>query len=244
MKLLIVDDEPLAQRRMQRMLASIDGMEVVGVAGDGDEARTQVEALQPDVVLLDIDMPECDGLTLAATAELPAVIFVTAHREHALEAFELDAVDYLLKPVSKERLVQALSRVATRQGAANPSDVVTAVRDAVAEERRAPRLTARAGDTMHVFDARAVARLHARDKVTMFWVEGTEYVLDESLAELERRLAAWDFLRVHRSELINLDAVVSVRFGAGESSVTLRDGAQAPVSRRMLAELKKRLRGS
>ncbi len=244
MKALIVDDEPLALRRLQRMLDGLDDVDVVGTAGDGEEARVQVEALQPDVVLLDIDMPECDGLTLAATATLPAVIFITAHREHALEAFELDAVDYLLKPVSEERLIRALGRVAARRGSTAPTDVLSAVRDAVAEERRPPRLTARAGDTMHVFDARSVARLHARDKVTMFWVEGTEYVLDESLAELERRLAAWDFLRVHRSELINLDAVVSVRFGAGESSVTLRDGTQAPVSRRMLVELKKRLRGS
>jgi DNA-binding LytR/AlgR family response regulator len=237
MKILVVDDEAIARRRLERMLAGMPGVELVGTASDGIEAREAVERLQPDVVLLDIDMPECDGLTLAATTPLPAVIFVTAHREHALEAFEVDAVDYLLKPVTRPRLVQALEKVRGRS--AEP--VAEAVREVLTDQRRPPRLSARSGDTLHVFDAREIQRLHARDKVTLFWVEGSEYVLDDSLTELERRLEAWDFLRVHRAELINLGAVVSVHLGSGESSLTLRDGSQVPVSRRALAGLKKRL---
>ncbi len=240
MKVLIVDDEPIARRRLERMLSGMPELVVVGTAGDGIEARGEVERLEPDVVLLDIDMPECDGLTLAATTPLPAVIFVTAHREHALEAFELDAVDYLLKPVTRTRLVQALEKARGRS--AEP--VAEVVREVLVDQRRPPRLSARSGDTLHVFDARDVQRLQARDKVTLFWVEGTEYVLDESLTELERRLDAWDFVRVHRAELVNLGAVVSVHLGSGESSLTLRDGSQVPVSRRALAGLKKRLTSS
>ncbi len=238
MKVMIVDDEPLARRRLERMVSALEDVEVVGMASDGAQARDRLSALAPDAVLLDIDMPECDGLTLAATTNLPAVIFVTAHREHALEAFGLDAVDYLLKPVSQERLRQALDRARSRNSGA-PERVVPAT----PERSRPPRLTARTGDTLHVFDAMAVQRLHARDKVTLFWVDGTEYILDDSLTEMERRLAGWDFVRVHRAELINLDAVVSVRIGPGESSVNLRDGSQVPVSRRLLPELKRRLRG-
>ncbi|MGH1342650.1 MAG: LytR/AlgR family response regulator transcription factor [Nannocystales bacterium] len=239
MKVMIVDDEPLARRRLERMLKGLEGIEVVGTASDGSQARDRLSTLAPDAVLLDIDMPECDGLTLAATTNLPAVIFVTAHREHALEAFGLDAVDYLLKPVSRDRLRQALERARSRRSLipqrAAPSERV--------DRGRPPRLTARTGDTLHVFDAVAVQRLHARDKVTMFWVDGVEYILDDSLAEMERRLAAWDFVRVHRAELVNLAAVVSVRIGAGESTVNLRDGSRVPVSRRLLPDLKRRLRG-
>lgn len=238
MKVMIVDDEPLARRRLERMVNGVDGVEVVGVASDGVEARERLPDLAPDAILLDIDMPECDGLTLAATTTLPAVIFVTAHREHALEAFGLDAVDYLLKPVSQDRLREALERARIRR-----TPPVKRIAASPLDRARPPRLTARSGDTLHVFDAVGVQRLHARDKVTLFWVEGAEYILDESLSEMERRLAAWDFVRVHRAELINLDAVVSVRIGAGESSVNLRDGTQVPVSRRLLPELKRRLRG-
>lgn len=241
LRVLIVDDEAIARRRMERMVSGMPEVEVVGTATDGVEARGAVEALSPDVVLLDIDMPECDGLTLAATTPLPAVVFVTAHREHAIEAFEVDAVDYLLKPVTRARLVQALDKVRARMRDSAP-DVSDAVREALADERRPPRLSARSGDVLHVFDARDIQRLSARDKVTLFLREGTEYVLDESLNELERRLEAWDFIRVHRSELINLGAVVSVHLGGGESSVQLRDGSQVSVSRRALPQLKKRLR--
>lgn len=238
LRVLLVDDEAIALRRLERMLAGMPEVEVVGSASDGIEAREAVTRLGPDVVLLDIDMPECDGLTLAATTSMPAVIFVTAHREHAVEAFEVDAVDYLLKPVTRPRLVQALDKVRGHKSLA----LADAVRDALTDERRTPRLTARAGDVLHVFDAREIGRLHARDKVTLFWVDGAEYILDESLAELERRLEAWDFLRVHRAELINLAAVVSVHLGSGESSLVLRDGSQVPVSRRALPTLKKRLK--
>lgn len=238
MKVMIVDDEPLARRRLERMVNALDDAEVVGMASDGTEARERLPSLAPDAVLLDIDMPECDGLTLAATTTLPAVIFITAHREHALEAFGLDAVDYLLKPVSQDRLRQALDRARARTSS-TPKSAAAAAPD----RSRPPRLTARTGDTLHVFDAAQVQRLHARDKVTLFWVDGSEYILDDSLAEMERRLAGWDFVRVHRAELVNLAAVVSVRIGAGESCVNLRDGSQVPVSRRLLPELKRRLRG-
>jgi DNA-binding LytR/AlgR family response regulator len=239
MKVLIVDDEPIARRRLERMLSGVPEVTVVGTAADGEEARAAVETLQPDVVLLDIDMPECDGLTLAATANLPAVVFVTAHREHALEAFDVNAVDYVLKPVSRPRLLQALERVRART---DPSAVADAGRHALADQRRPPRLSARTGDVLHVFDAREIARLHARDKATLFWVNGVEYVLDESLSELERRLGDWDFVRVHRAELVNLGAVVSVHLGSGESSALRRDGSQVPVSRRALPLLKQRLK--
>lgn len=241
LRVLIVDDEDIARRRLERMLAGMPEVEVVGTASDGVQARDAALDLAPDLVLLDIDMPECDGLTLAATTALPAVIFVTAHREHAIEAFEVDAVDYLLKPVTRARLVQALDKVRARKADAAP-DVTEVVREALADGRRPPRLSARCGDVLHVFDAREVQRLCARDKATLLWRDGTEYVLDESLNELERRLEAWDFIRVHRSELVNLGAVVSVHLGGGESSVLLRDGSQVPVSRRALPLLKKRLR--
>ncbi len=243
MNVLIVDDEPLARRRLRRMLDALEGVHVVGEAADGEEGRLEIERHAPDLVLLDIDMPQCDGLSLAATADMPHVIFVTAHRQHAPEAFELDAVDYLLKPVRRDRLAHAIERVRQRRpGGSELEEVAEVVRDTVAHQRRPPRLSARSGTTLHVFDARDISRLQTRDKYTVFHRNGVEYLLDESLSDLQRRLESWDFVRVHRAELVNLAAVVAVHLGAGESEVELRDGTRVPVSRRMLPELKRRLR--
>ena len=161
MRVLVVDDEPLARARVIRLLADVEDVEVVGEAGDGVEAQERIETLAPDLVLLDIDMPELDGMSLAERGDLPPVIFTTAYAEHAVRAFGVDAVDYLLKPIAKERLTEALDRV-----------------------RRLPvppiQLQARFGDTVRIVDARGVARFTAKDKYTAFEIDGEELYLDES----------------------------------------------------------------
>ncbi len=245
MRILIVDDEPLARRRLARMLGRIRGVEVVGQAGDGVEARALIAELAPDLVLLDVQMPGLDGLSLVAEGgALPPIVFTTAHREHAVRAFELAAVDYLLKPVEPARLAQALERVRLRQG---PSLQPKALEEVVARAvgriigARPERIAAKSGSTVHLLDAAALSRLYASDKYTLIHHDGEEYVLDESLHELEARLEPLGFLRVHRRELINLAKVRALHHEELGTVVELDDGQRARVSRRALAALKARL---
>lgn len=233
MRVLVVDDEEPARRRLVRMLERLGGLEVVGEAGDGERALALIRERAPELLLLDIDMPEMDGLELAELPGLPPVIFTTAHAEHAVRAFEVAAVDYLLKPIGRERLAEAIERARARLGRA------AAAASPVAEPP--PRITARSGGTVHVIDASEITRFHATDKVTIFVHEGRELVLDDSLSALEDRLARHGFFRTHRSELVSLAAVKALHSEGGSTSVELRDGSRAAVGRRVVAELKRRL---
>jgi len=244
MKVLVVDDEPIARRRLIRMLRRIGGVEVAGEAANGEEALQRLEELRPDAVLLDIRMPGLDGLELVRrAAHLPAVIFTTAYEEHAVEAFETEAVDYLLKPVRLERLQRALAKVERRRAASNPERLAALLEKILRREEGmgVPRVTARSGKTIRVFDAREIARFRAADRYTVFRRAGEEFVLDESLNALEARLATHGFLRVHRSELVNLSRVAALHLEEGDAQLRLTDGQSVPVSRRLAPELKRRL---
>jgi DNA-binding LytR/AlgR family response regulator len=243
MKVLVVDDEPLARRRLLRMLRRIRDVDAVGEAGDGLEAAEKIRTLAPDVVLLDIHMPGVggDGMTLArGLPGRPAVIFTTAHSEHALEAFAASAVDYLLKPVELDGLKRALDRAARLVQPADPHRLA-ALLDRLGRPDDVPRVTARHGDTVRVFDARGITRFHVEDKYTLFCEDGREYLTEESLNQLEQRLAPFGFLRIHRGELVRLTAVRAIRFDGDNATVELADGQRARVSRRSLPELKQRL---
>ncbi len=239
MKVAVVDDEAPARRRLVRMLERVAMARVVGEAADTMEARQLVQREQPDVVLLDINMPEESGLSLAAWPSMPAVIFVTAHDEHAVAAFELAAVDYLLKPVSQTRLEQALARVSQRSQPVDAARLAEALRAVMPP--RALRVTARSGATLHVFEAAAIPRFSSRDKYSVFVVKGVEYVLDESLTALEERLSEHDFVRVHRSELVNLAKVVALHGSDASAELELADGDRVRVSRRSLPAIRRRL---
>jgi DNA-binding LytR/AlgR family response regulator len=237
----VVDDEPLARARLRRMLAGIEGVEPVGEAGSGREALDKLAELAPDCVLLDVRMPGMDGLEVAKASDVP-VIFTTAHDAYAVDAFELSAVDYLLKPVRRERLVRALEKV--RQGALAGRAHLDALLGRLLAASGKPavaRISARRGDAVHLFDPSEIVRFRATDGYTSFQREGHEFLLDESLSQLEQRLAPLGFLRVHRSELVRLDAVRALHGELGSTLVELSDGQRAPVSRRLVAELRRRL---
>jgi DNA-binding LytR/AlgR family response regulator len=243
MRVLVVDDEPLARRRLLRKLALIAGVEVVGEARDGLEAAEKIQVLAPDVVLLDIRMPGAGGDGLSLARQLPgrpAVIFITAHSEHALEAFGAAAIDYLLKPVETERLKQALDKAARVIAPSDPQRLA-ALLERLSRPEEVPRVSARHDDTVQVFDARTITRFHVEDKYTLFTHEGREYLSEDSLNRLEERLAAAGFLRVHRGELVRVAAIRAVRFDGESAAVDLSDGQTARVSRRCVAELKQRL---
>lgn len=226
----MVDDEEPARRRLIRQLHAL-GAEVAGEADDGEGALRSAAALSPEVILLDIHMPGLDGLTLAQRyTHLPPIIFVTAHDDHALRAFEVNAVDYLLKPVRLERLQAALARAAGRAGAKVPGQQPAL--EAVGPSRSSTRIVTTTRGAVRFFEAREVTRFHASDKYTVFHAEGAEHLTEEPLNELEARLSAHGFLRVHRAELVRLDAVKALRADAEGQVAELSDGQQARVSRR------------
>jgi DNA-binding LytR/AlgR family response regulator len=228
---LVVDDEAPARRRLVRMLREIPDVVVSGEAESGASALEAIESLRPDLLLLDIEMPELDGLALAAHS-VPPVIFVTAHERHAIPAFEVDAVDYLLKPVRQQRLVQALEKAARRIGAS-----------ARAAESNPPaaRIVTFDRGTTRMFDARKLTRLWSSEKYTVFFADGAERLTAETLSTLEKRLAPFGFIRVHRGELIRASAVRSLQTCRGVLEAELEDGQIARVSRRSLAALKAQL---
>lgn len=244
MKLLVVDDEPLARKRLIRLLGELPDVQVVGEAEDGLAALEQIRALTPDLVLLDIQMPGLDGLALARRwgAELPPLVFVTAHDAHALEAFEVAAVDYLLKPVRPERLAAALQRVRSRlaQSAATPRTDTAALEQLAPPERTHLVTSTRRGE-VHLFDGRRITRFQASEKYTVFLVDGREQLTEEPLSSIEARLARFGFLRVHRGELVRLEAVQSFRSTDGIHELVLVDGQVVRVSRRSVAEVRQAL---
>jgi two-component system LytT family response regulator len=245
MKALIVDDEPVARRRLGRLLERMSRVQVVGEAANGREALRQIEALRPDVVFLDIRMPGLDGLQVARQGrDLPAVVFTTAYDQYAVQAFETNAVDYLLKPIQPERLAEALERVSSRSAGNHAERLEKLVQQLLDRETAPPaaeRISARQGNTVRVFDAREISRFHSADRYTVFRVKGEEYLLDDPLSALEARLSRLGFLRVHRAELINLERVQEMRMVDGAYEVVLSDGQVAPVSRRLVGELKRKL---
>ena len=237
MKVLIVDDEQLARDRLSRMIAGYDGYEVIGEAANGIDAVKQAAALQPEVVLLDIRMPGMDGLETARHFgdfdEPPAVIFCTAYEEHAVEAFNLQAVGYLLKPVRKDNLEAALGnaqRVNKAQLAALSSE----------QPPRRSHISARTRRGMELIPVDEVRYFQADQKyVTVRHGEG-EVIVDETLRDLEEEFAE-QFVRVHRNALVSAHYVIGLdRLSSGHYQIRLKDVDEAlDVSRRHVAAVRK-----
>jgi len=241
LRVLIADDEPRARERLRQMLADLPETECVGEAGNGEEAFTLAEACHPDIVLLDIRMPGMDGLEaarrLARLPEPPAVIFTTAFEQHALEAFDVQASGYLLKPIRRERLAAALER------ARRPSkaQLATLADSAPAEHRT--HVSARVRDQLKLIPLGEVLCFIAEQKYTTVRHIGGEDIIDEPLRSLEEELGA-SFVRVHRNALVAIAQVDALeREADGRCVVHLRHGGGSlPVSRRLAAEVLRRLR--
>ena len=228
------------------MIEAIDDCEVAGEAEDGLEAKKRIDALAPDLVLLDIRMPGLDGLSLVRQegGQLPPIIFTTAYDEYAVEAFDAEAVDYLLKPVEPERLQRALERARRRMEGQSTDPEPNLELERLVERLKPsepPRLTAKRGDTVYFFDPRHLSFLHSEYDYVSFVVRGKKFLLLETLESLEKRLAQWDYLRIHRSYLVNIKQVVGLRTENGSAVLVMSDGQTAPISRRRLPEVRRSL---
>ena len=246
LRLLIVDDEPVARRRLRRLVREIGDIDIAGEAGDGASAVSAIRTLKPDIVLLDVQMPEMDGfqvLEAIGRETLPAVIFVTAFDQYALRAFEVHAVDYLLKPFSAERLAEALSRARERlqRGERLPTQEILAEARG-GQSGHAGRVLVRDGSRVHVLSIEKIDYVQAQDDYVSFRCEGKDYLKDQTLAQVEAALDPAKFVRIHRSYLLNLDRLARVETDERENRLAvLSDGRKLPVSRAGYARLSARL---
>jgi two-component system LytT family response regulator len=239
LRVLIVDDEPVARRRLRRLLRGMPEIEVAGEAGDGRTAVTAIRALEPDVVLLDVQMPEMDGFEVlreTAGGSLPAVIFITAFDRYALRAFEVHALDYLLKPVSGDRLAGAIARARTRiterRGAAFDPRVLALLNDLAAGRRFLTRLPVKSGGKLLVIALADVDWIQAADNYVTLHAGAERFVARETMGRLERELDPERFVRIHRSVIVQVDRIKELRPDFhGDFTVVLRTGARVPLSR-------------
>jgi len=257
LRALIVDDERLARERLRELLAADADVDIIGECGNGDDAVTAIVRDHPDLVLLDIQIPELDGFGVVRAVgvqEMPAVVFVTAHDEHAVAAFEVHAVDYVLKPVDPERLAEAVRR-AKRRIASAPGSGAGAARDddrdlrerlaALVAEVSAAVLPGSAptgrlaikGEGRVVFVRIAdVDWVEAMDNYVRLHVGRDVHMMRETLSNLEVRLAGATFLRIHRSSIVNIDRIREVQpWFAGDYVVILHDGTKLTTGRRYRA---------
>jgi two-component system LytT family response regulator len=246
LRVLIVDDEPLARDRLRTFLQQETAVEIAGECADGSEALAAIGRDRPDLVLLDMQMPGCDGLQVVAAlpgSQRPAIVFVTAHERFALQAFDVPAIDYLLKPFDQARLREALGRAAAHLHGQRTEKLRTRVQDplAAAPERPAGRLAFKTGGRVVFLRPDEIIWVEAANNhVILHLADARNLVLHETLSRLEVRLGPAGFARVNRSALVGLDRVKELqRTAHGDYNVVLENGTQLPLSRRQRGWLEK-----
>lgn len=237
LRAMIVDDEPLARERIRTLLAEHGEWAVAAECGDGLDAVAAIERDRPDLVFLDIQMPELDGFEVldALGSAAPAIIFVTAFDEFALRAFEVSAVDYLLKPIDPGRFEQALGRARSRLGATAPDSSLQLEQLMHlwrARQHLATRFVVRDGGTISFVRVQDVDWIDAAGNYVRLHAAGREHLVRDTMKAVEARLDPATFVRVHRSAIVNIDRVSALEpYFHGEYVVIMRDGARLTSSR-------------
>jgi two-component system LytT family response regulator len=239
---VIVDDEALARQVLREYLDAQGSVDVVAECANGFDAVKAVTERKPDLLFLDVQMPKLDGFEvlelLGPAAREVAVVFTTAYDEYALRAFEVHAVDYLLKPFSADRLAEAVTRAAARVGQAAQSQAAALAAAARRREGPLERVLIRDGAQVHVLPVETIDYVEAQDDYAAFYTGGRSYLKEQTLAELEGLLDSARFVRVHRSFIVNVERIARVELYAKDSRVAiLRDGRKLPVSRAGYARL-------
>jgi two-component system LytT family response regulator len=247
-RVIIVDDEPPARARLRRLLADHADIEVALECGDGASAVQAIESEMPDLVLLDIQMPELDGFDVLQALEmprLPAVIFVSAFDHYALRAFRVHALDYVLKPVEPERLGEALKhareRITEQRRGAN-ADLASLLRDLTKDRPYLSRMPVRADGHVKVIDLAGVDWLSAADNYVALHAGAREFLVRDTIARIEQRLDPQQFVRIHRSTIVRIDRIAELIPDLhGDFQVILKNGAVLAMSRTFRSHLEGRL---
>ena len=250
LRAVIVDDEAPARALVREYLAAHADVAVIAECVNGFEAVKSIGELAPDVVFLDVQMPKLDGFEVVELlAPGPVVVFCTAYDEYALRAFEVHAVDYLLKPFGRDRLAEALTRVRSRLAGTRPADpaaprpgAAALAQSARAPGRFAERLIVRDGAEVHVIAVPDVDRVEAQDDYVEIHAGGKSWLKQQSLAEIEQSLDPARFVRVHRSHIVPLDRIARIEpWGKDSRIAILKDGSEVPVSRGGYQRLRERM---
>ena len=243
---LLVDDEPLARQALRLLLANDTDVEVVGECS-GADAQAIIERTHPDILFLDIQMPEVDGFDLLESLGIdraPTVVFVTAYGHHALRAFDVHAIDYVLKPLDDARFAKALEHAKAQARIRNAGDAAGDPLGALLRERSRTtrRILVRDRDRTHVIETDTIDWIGAADYYAEIHVAGKTHLLRETMNELERRLAPERFFRVHRSAIINLERVREIRsLQHGDREIVLQDNTALRLSRARREEFERLL---
>lgn len=247
---LLIDDEPLALDRLARLLADYPGLEIQARITRPSEAVQQIDALMPDLIFLDVQMPGLTGFEmLKLVRHQPLVVFVTAYDRYALDAFEANSIDYLVKPVTKERLARCmakLTRLLARSPAGQPAGELEKLLACLADRlpKTLPKLTSRTGDRLLVVEPSEVAYFHAENKYTFAVTAKGEYILDHTLQQLREWLPPGQFLPIHRSYIVNLDWIAELARGFGGGLLCRLKpplDRDLPVSRSMVAQVRQHI---
>ncbi len=241
----VVDDEPLAVERLCRLLTATRRVEIAGATTDPQAALADLRAHDVDVVFLDIQMPGLTGFELLEKLDRDVrVIFTTAYDRYAVDAFTVNSVDYLLKPVEPERLARALDKLERVSGQPTP-DVRALARELAAQLKpgsQLERIASRVGEKTTLLDVARITHFFSKDKLTFAVTDGREHVVDLTLAELEARLDRRKFVRIHRATIVNVATVKEIYPGVDGMLVRLKDGGrELSVARDRVRELKERL---
>jgi two-component system LytT family response regulator len=248
MRVLIVDDEPLACERIRTLLAGVDGVEIAGEYHDGTSAIAAIQELRPDLVFLDVQMPECNGFAVVDRvarpgAVVPVIIFVTAFDQYAIQAFEVGALDYLLKPFDRERFRKALDRGRAECERRAGGDFGRRLRSALEEWKKASKFTDRlvikSGGRVFFLRVGEIDWIGAEGNYLRLHAGREEYLHRETMARMEAALDPQKFARIHRSTIVNLEKVKEMHpLFRGDFTVILRDGQKLTLGRAYRGRLK------
>ena len=233
LRVVIADDEELARSLVREYLSESPDIQIVAECENGFQAVKAVTELKPDLLLLDIQMPRLDGFeVLELIGRDTNVIFITAYDQYAIRAFEVHAVDYLLKPFSAERLAEALKRAREKIARGEPTSPAALSADARPPGTRPDRILIRDGGDVHVIPTPKIDYVEAQDDYVCYRAEGKRYLKQQTLADVEAALDPARFVRIHRSYILNVDRLAKLELYAKDShSAILRDGTRLPVSR-------------
>jgi len=238
---IVVEDEPLARDGLLRLIDEVEWLDAIGEAADGDTAVCLIDEKKPDVVFLDVELPESTGLqVLEKVRHHPRVVFTTAYDRYAVAAFEYEAVDYLIKPFGRRRFLETIERL--RRRLSGEGEVAYDRIQAALDERLPSRLFAKAGDRIVPLPVDTIMRLEAADDYVEAFCPDGSHLLDLTLAELEDKLDPERFCRVHRSHIVNLDYVADMRrYDVRRLTVRMHDGTEVVASRAGSKKLRDRM---
>ena len=247
LQVLVVDDEPIARRNLIVLLRRDPDIGAVTECGSGPEAIRSMQRSRYDLVFLDVQMPECDGFDVVKAIpprELPAVLFVTAFDRYALRAFDVHAVDYLLKPFTADRFRTALDRARERISRRGPDAALAGLAESLrSRPAYLTRVVVKSGPRSMIVDLAAVDWMEAADNYIRLHVQSREYLLRDTLAALEARLDPERFVRIHRSVIVAVDRIATLTPGShGDADVVLRDGTRLAASRTWRDRLRRAIR--